>query len=61
MWKSRWRCHPWYSKIRFGALQLLVPFIVFQFIRTVLLPTSVDVILLALLALLYAAILLDWL
>jgi hypothetical protein len=58
--KGRWRYHPFYLKIRFGALQLLIPFIIFQFIRTLLLPTSFDVVLLTLLVLLYTAILLDW-
>ncbi|WP_047150604.1 hypothetical protein [Aneurinibacillus tyrosinisolvens] len=58
--KGRWRYHPLYIKIRFGALQLLIPFIVFQLIRTLLLPTSFDVVLLLLLIALYAAILLDW-
>ncbi|WP_286887230.1 hypothetical protein [Aneurinibacillus sp. UBA3580] len=58
--KGRWRYHPFYLKVRFGALQLIVPFIIFQFIRTLLFPTSFDVVLLMLLALLYAAILCDW-
>ncbi|MFT9849841.1 hypothetical protein [Aneurinibacillus sp. REN35] len=58
--KGRWRYHPFYVKCRFGTLQLIVPFIIFQFIRTLIFPTSIDVILLVLLILLYAAILLDW-
>jgi hypothetical protein len=58
--KVRWRFHPLYTRIRFGALQLLVPFIIFQFIRTIIFPTSFDVILFALLVLVYAAVLLDW-
>lgn len=58
--KGRWRYHPFYVKVRYGALQLIVPFIIFQFIRTLLFPTPFDVILLTLLALLYAAILCDW-
>ncbi|AMA72096.1 MULTISPECIES: hypothetical protein [Aneurinibacillus] len=58
--KGRWRYHPFYLKIRFGALQLIIPFIVFQFIRTILFPTSFDVVLLSLLILIYAAILLDY-
>ena len=58
--KGRWRYHRFYLKSRFGALQLIIPFIVFQFIRTILFPTSFDVVLLSLLILIYAAILLDY-
>ncbi|MEJ8545749.1 hypothetical protein [Brevibacillus borstelensis] len=58
---SRWKYHPLYLRIKFGCKQILLPLIVFQFIRTIFVPTSFDVILLGLLALLYVAIILDWL
>lgn len=57
----RWKYNPTFLRIKFGFKQILLPLIVFQFIRTVLFPTSFDVILLGLLALLYVAIVLDWL
>lgn len=57
----RWKHHPTYIRLRYGCKQILLPLIVFQFIRTVLLPTTFDVIILGLLATLYVAILLDWL
>ncbi|UFJ39067.1 hypothetical protein LOK74_13375 [Brevibacillus humidisoli] len=57
----RWKHHPFYIRAKYGCKQILLPLIIFQFIRTVLLPTTFDVILLGLLALLYAAILLEWL
>ncbi|MCC0564995.1 hypothetical protein EDM54_10190 [Brevibacillus borstelensis] len=58
---SRWKYHPTYLRIKFGCRQILLPLIVFQFIRTIFVPTSFDVILLGLLAILYVAILLEWL
>jgi len=57
----RWKYNPTFLRIKFGFKQILLPLIVFQFIRTVLFPTSFDVVLLGLLALLYVAIVLDWL
>ncbi|MDA5108982.1 MULTISPECIES: hypothetical protein [Brevibacillus] len=58
---SRWKYHPAYLRIKYGCKQILLPLIVFQFIRTVIVPTSFDVVLLAILALLYVAISLGWL
>jgi hypothetical protein len=58
---SRWKFHPTFLRIKFGCKRILLPLIVFQFIRTVIFPTSFDVILLALLALLFVAIFLGWL
>ncbi|RNB86189.1 hypothetical protein [Brevibacillus panacihumi] len=57
----RWKYNPTFLRIKFGLKQILLPLMVFQFIRTVLFPTSFDVILLGLLALLYVAIVFDWL
>lgn len=57
---SRWRYHPTYLRIKFGCKQILFPLIAFQFVRTVLVPTSFDVILLGILAFLYVGIVLDW-
>jgi hypothetical protein len=59
--KFPWRFHPTYLRIKYGCKQILLPLIVFQFIRTILVPTSFDVFLLGLLALLFTAIFLDWL
>jgi hypothetical protein len=59
--KFPWRFHPTYLRIKFGCKQILLPLIVFQFIRTIILPTSFDVFLLGFLAFLYTAICLDWL
>jgi hypothetical protein len=57
----RWKYNPTFLRIKFACKQILIPLIVFQFIRTVLVPTSFDVVLLGALALLYVAIVLDWL
>ncbi|MFY0543464.1 hypothetical protein [Brevibacillus sp. H7] len=56
----RWKYHPTYLKIKYGCKQVLLPLIIFQFIRTILLPTSFDVIILGILAVLLVAISLDW-
>jgi hypothetical protein len=56
----RWKYSPTYLRIKFTCKQVLLPLIIFQFIRTVMLPTSFDVILLGLLALLYVSIVLEW-
>ncbi|HJV44521.1 MAG TPA: hypothetical protein VJ824_02215 [Bacillota bacterium] len=58
--RNRFKYHPTFLKIRAGAQQLLLPLGIFQFIRTLLLPTSLDVILLILLILLYVGMELDW-
>lgn len=56
----RWKYHPTYLRIKYGCKQILLPLIIFQFIRTVILPTTFDVVLLGLISLLYVAICLDW-
>ncbi|CAJ1003432.1 MULTISPECIES: hypothetical protein [Bacillales] len=57
----RWKFHPTYLRIKYGCKQVLLPLIIFQFIRTVIVPTSFDVVLLGILGLLYVAIYLGWL
>lgn len=57
----RWKYNPTYLRIKCGCKQVLFPLLVFQFFRTVLFPTSFDVILLGLLGVLYVAISFDWL
>ncbi|GAA4705047.1 hypothetical protein [Brevibacillus fulvus] len=56
----RWKYHPTYLRIKFFCRQILLPLIVFQFIRTMLLPTTFDVVLLGLLAVAYVAIYMEW-
>ncbi len=58
---SRWKCNPFYLRIKFACKSILLPLIVFQFIRTLIFPTTLDVIILGILALTYIAIILDWL
>ncbi|USG64146.1 hypothetical protein NDK47_18555 [Brevibacillus ruminantium] len=57
---SRWKYHPTFLRLKYGCKQILLPLIAFQFFRTIIFPTSFDVILLGLLALLYVSITLDW-
>lgn len=57
----RWKYNPTFLRIKFACKQILLPLIGFQFVRTVLFPTSFDVVLLGILALLYVSIVLDWL
>jgi hypothetical protein len=57
---SRWKYHPTYLRIKYGFKQILLPLISFQFIRTVIFPTTFDVIVLGILAMLYVSISLDW-
>jgi len=56
----RWKYNPTYLRIKYGLKQVLIPLIIFQFIRTIILPTSFDVVILGILALAYIAITLDW-
>lgn len=51
---------PWFLTIRDGCAQICLPLVIFQLIRTLLLPTSFDVILLLLLVALCAALMLEW-
>jgi hypothetical protein len=57
---SRWKYNPTYLRIKCSCKQILLPLIIFQFVRTVIVPTTFDVILLGLLALFYVSISLDW-
>jgi len=56
----RWKYHPTYLRIKYGCKQILLPLIIFQFLRTVFVPTTFDVIILGLLSILYVAISLEW-
>lgn len=56
----RWKYNPTYLRIKYGCKQVLLPLIIFQFIRTMLLPATFDVILLGLFAITYVAISLEW-
>ena len=51
---------PWLRYIRSVAEQLILPFTIFQGIRTLLLPTTFDVILLAVFVLIAAGFYLDF-
>ncbi len=51
---------PWLRKLRFIAEQCIIPITVVQAIRTILLPTTIDVILLAIFILLSFALHYDW-
>jgi hypothetical protein len=55
-----WKYNPTYLRIKYGLKQVLIPLIIFQFVRTIILPTSFDVVILGILALTYVAIALDW-
>ena len=50
---KRFRPPLWLVKLRLALIQILFPLLCFQFIRTLLFPTSFDVILLAFMAILY--------
>jgi len=51
---------PWLRQLRAICAQVIIPITVFQAIRTILWPTTFDVILLAILVLLAVAFHLDW-
>lgn len=51
---------PWLRQLRAICAQVIIPITVFQAIRTILLPTTFDVLLLAILVLLAVAFHLDW-
>ncbi|MGG3450840.1 MULTISPECIES: hypothetical protein [Bacillaceae] len=55
---DRWP--PWLRRCRRIACGIIIPFCCFQGIRTLIFPTTMDVILLALLILLAAALHLEW-
>jgi len=57
---NRFKYHSTFIKIKAGLRQLVLPLGIFQLIRTLLLPTSIDVVLLIIIALLYVGLELDW-
>ncbi|MGZ0086585.1 hypothetical protein ACWNXI_13685 [Caldibacillus thermoamylovorans] len=51
---------PWLRQVRAICAQVIIPLAVFQAIRTILLPTTFDVLLLAILVLTAVAFRLEW-
>ncbi|HZG72480.1 MAG TPA: hypothetical protein VEY51_13165 [Chondromyces sp.] len=51
---------PWLRTCRSVCKQLIIPFCIFQGIRTIFLPTTFDVILLAIFILIACALYLEW-
>ncbi len=51
---------PWLRKCRAVARQFVIPFCIFQGIRTLFLPTTFDVLLLAVLIALACALIFEW-
>ncbi|PLT32437.1 hypothetical protein [Bacillus sp. V5-8f] len=51
---------PWLRTVRSVCSQFIIPFTVFQGIRTLLLPTAVDVLILAIFILIAVAFQLEW-
>ncbi|MCM3568381.1 hypothetical protein M3183_09790 [Neobacillus mesonae] len=45
---QKFKYRPWFQTFRKWSGQLIVPFIIFQFLRTIFLPTVFDVLLLSL-------------
>ncbi|MCF6092682.1 hypothetical protein L1765_01575 [Microaerobacter geothermalis] len=58
--RSPYRFDQWFEKMKLGMKQLLLPLIIFQFIRTILLPTTFDVIVLGILFLLFLTLIYGW-
>lgn len=56
----RWKYNPFYLRCKFACKQVLLPLIIFQFIRCLIFPTTFDVIILGILAITFVAICLDW-
>jgi hypothetical protein len=56
----RWKYNPTFLRLKYGFKHVLGPVIIFQFVRTIVFPTSFDVIVLGILGLIYASIVLDW-
>ncbi len=52
--------HPWLRNTRAICKQFIVPFTIFQGIRTILIPSTFDVLLLTLFLAIAAAIYFDW-
>jgi hypothetical protein len=51
---------PWLRQVRAVCAQLIIPLTIFQAIRTILLPTTFDVVLLAIFVLIAFALYLEW-
>ncbi|MEC1262912.1 hypothetical protein P9D34_21285 [Bacillus swezeyi] len=51
---------PWLKQIRLVAVQIVLPITIFQGIRTIIFPTTFDVLLLGILIFLACAFHLDW-
>ncbi|MDQ0256493.1 polyferredoxin [Evansella vedderi] len=57
---SGFRWPRWVQKFQAIFFQVLLPLIIFQFIRTLLLPTTFDMILLGIMVILYLAYTFNW-
>jgi len=53
------RFYRWYQQSRFAIKQLIFPLIILQFIKTLFMPTPLDIIILFLFFLLYIGILME--
>ncbi|OIJ18357.1 hypothetical protein BKP45_12335 [Anaerobacillus alkalidiazotrophicus] len=51
--KGKYRLPLWLRRVRDAGYQFLIPLSMFQLIRTILFPTTIDVVLLAILVVLY--------
>lgn len=51
--KGKYRLPLWLRRVRDIGYQFLIPLTVFQLIRTILFPTTIDVVLLAILVIMY--------
>lgn len=56
----RWKYNPIYLRFKYACKQILLPLIIFQFVRCLILPSTFDVIILGVFAISYVAISLDW-
>jgi hypothetical protein len=45
---SKFKYQPWFRTCRRVCAQLIIPFVIFQFIRTLIIPTFFDIVLLTL-------------
>lgn len=45
---SKYKYHPWFRGFRRICSQFIIPFLIFQLIRTLLIPTFIDILLLTL-------------
>ncbi|WP_085523216.1 hypothetical protein [Tuberibacillus sp. Marseille-P3662] len=58
---NKYRLPPWLRRVRDGLETMILPIACFQLLRTIMLPTTFDVILLAILVSLYICFLKRWL